>query len=536
MHNHRSSATSAVCACVIFTVICGCSLAHAAELEVETLQSLVIAEQDNYNRLQLVCGALTKFGTACGSRGESSEALDMCCDLHRQDVSAFVGPPKKAIEDVGLVYRVLDADSNCTENCTEPIVDPCALDADALAVEYDMPLHIGAIFILLVVSLFGTLLPVIGGRVPRLRIPAVVLKLGRAFGAGVILATAFVHMLPPAFAALTNECLSTAFTEDYTAYAGLFGMIAVLAVQAVEFFSTVLMERSFHHDHSHEHVPTKERLGSIAGPDYPMSDLGTVKPTSADVIAAARNDDGTPRDVVDSGSLDVVVTLPQPAEADDHSEHSEDGGHDHHHHHHHHNDLQQPRMEGEHTIDDEHGHTHMPAIASGRLFGGDIPMPVRMKIIVLVLELGIAFHSVIVGVSLGAIRGGEFRTLLIALSFHQFFEGFALGATVLEANFVKATPVVATVIWYTLTTPIGVIIGICIANTYNENSATALLVQGVLDSVSGGILIYTALVEILTYQFTNSQAFRADTKLVKGFSFLCLYIGAGLMAFLGRYA
>jgi len=47
------------------------------------------------------------------------------------------------------------------------------------------------------------------------------------------------------------------------------------------------------------------------------------------------------------------------------------------------------------------------------------------------LELGIVAHSVIIGIALGVSNSPcTIRPLLAALSFHQFFEGFALGGCI----------------------------------------------------------------------------------------------------------
>ena len=49
------------------------------------------------------------------------------------------------------------------------------------------------------------------------------------------------------------------------------------------------------------------------------------------------------------------------------------------------------------------------------------------------LELGIVTHSVIIGVTLGVSESPcTIRPLLAALSFHQFFEGFALGGCIAQ--------------------------------------------------------------------------------------------------------
>lgn len=51
------------------------------------------------------------------------------------------------------------------------------------------------------------------------------------------------------------------------------------------------------------------------------------------------------------------------------------------------------------------------------------------------LELGIVAHSVIIGVTLGVSESPcTIRPLLAALSFHQFFEGFALGGCIAQVG------------------------------------------------------------------------------------------------------
>ncbi|KAF3775647.1 hypothetical protein EJ110_NYTH49935 [Nymphaea thermarum] len=56
-------------------------------------------------------------------------------------------------------------------------------------------------------------------------------------------------------------------------------------------------------------------------------------------------------------------------------------------------------------------------------------------------------------------------------------------------------------LFFSLTTPVGITIGIGISSTYKENSPTALIVEGVFSSTSAGILIYMALVDLLAADF-----------------------------------
>ncbi|CAJ0759670.1 19817_t:CDS:2, partial [Entrophospora sp. SA101] len=49
---------------------------------------------------------------------------------------------------------------------------------------------------------------------------------------------------------------------------------------------------------------------------------------------------------------------------------------------------------------------------------------------VVVLEFGICFHSVIIGMALSVASGTEFISLFCALVFHQTFEGLGLGSRI----------------------------------------------------------------------------------------------------------
>ncbi|KAL9313135.1 hypothetical protein ACSQ67_018587 [Phaseolus vulgaris] len=58
------------------------------------------------------------------------------------------------------------------------------------------------------------------------------------------------------------------------------------------------------------------------------------------------------------------------------------------------------------------------------------------------------------------------RPLIAALSFHQFFEGFALGGCISQAQF-KASSATIMACFFALTTPLGVSIGTAISSGYN---------------------------------------------------------------------
>lgn len=61
------------------------------------------------------------------------------------------------------------------------------------------------------------------------------------------------------------------------------------------------------------------------------------------------------------------------------------------------------------------------------------------------------------------------------------------------------------------------------------------MVSGVLDSISAGTLIYTGLVELLARDFLFNP-FRTNDSFRLGFVMFCVFLGAGIMALLGKWA
>jgi zinc transporter 1/2/3 len=154
----------------------------------------------------------------------------------------------------------------------------------------------------------------------------------------------------------------------------------------------------------------------------------------------------------------------------------------------------------------------------------------------LILEFGVMFHSVIIGLNLGT-AGSEFSTLYPVLVFHQSFEGLGIGARMSAIPFPKRLNWLPWFLCsgYGLTTPIAIAIGLGVRTTYNAGSFEAKIVSGVLDSISAGILIYTGLVELLARDFLFNPELTRDSKRLT-FMIICVFVGAGVMALLGKWA
>jgi zinc transporter 1/2/3 len=78
------------------------------------------------------------------------------------------------------------------------------------------------------------------------------------------------------------------------------------------------------------------------------------------------------------------------------------------------------------------------------------------------------------------------------------FEGLGIGsrlATVSLPARYAPLPIVGAVV-FGMSTPLGMAVGLAMHASYNADDPGALVVSGVLDSLSAGILLYTALVEV----------------------------------------
>lgn len=156
---------------------------------------------------------------------------------------------------------------------------------------------------------------------------------------------------------------------------------------------------------------------------------------------------------------------------------------------------------------------------------------------IFILEFGIIFHSVFIGLTL-AVSGAEFVTLYIVLVFHQTFEGLGLGSRLAMIPWPKPkrlTPYLLG-LGYGLSTPIAIAVGLAVRHAYPPEGRTTLIVNGVFDSISAGILIYTSLVELMAHEFMFSSSMRRAPirEVLAAFILLCL--GAALMALLGKWA
>lgn len=155
----------------------------------------------------------------------------------------------------------------------------------------------------------------------------------------------------------------------------------------------------------------------------------------------------------------------------------------------------------------------------------------------LLLEAGILFHSIFIGMAVSVATGPPFVVFLIAICFHQSFEGLALGSRIAAINFPKHSPRPwLMVLAYGTTTPIGQAIGLGVHNLYDPQSAAGLLMVGFMNAVSSGLLVFAGLVQLLAEDFLSDKSYGVLKGRRRWEAFAAVIAGASLMALVGAWA
>ncbi|KAF2217482.1 hypothetical protein CERZMDRAFT_108201 [Cercospora zeae-maydis SCOH1-5] len=365
-----------------------------------------------------------------------------------------------------------------------------ACGSDNTGREYSFPLHVFALLLILVLSTLACSFPLIVRCYPKLHVPHHALFISRHFGTGVLIATAFVHLLPTAYTHLTNPCLPPFWTDTYPEMPGLVAMISVLVVVGVEMFFAM---RGAGHSH---HVDFQQLRGGHEHQAEAFSDrpAGRGRSTNGD----DDEDDDLDLDELDPHTDDLQPLTRKTSDSDD---------------------------------DDDfplNGHANI------------LPTAQEQRLIVqcLMLEAGILFHSVFIGLAVSVSTGSSFVVLLVAISFHQTFEGLALGSRIASIGSFSTSSYKPWLmcVMYGITTPIGQAIGLGVQGLYDPASQLGLLMVGIMNAVSSGLLIYAGLVQLLAEDFLSETSY-AELKGKRRLQ-ACASVVAGctLMALVGVWA
>jgi solute carrier family 39 (zinc transporter), member 1/2/3 len=107
----------------------------------------------------------------------------------------------------------------------------------------------------------------------------------------------------------------------------------------------------------------------------------------------------------------------------------------------------------------------------------------KMNMHISLLEGGILFHSIFVGITISITSDG-FIVLLTAIVFHQMFEGVGLGSRIASVPYpAKSIRPWVLVAAFGMTCPIGQAIGLATRETYDPESAYGLITVGVFNAM-----------------------------------------------------
>lgn len=434
-------------------------------------------------------------------------------------------------------------------------------------------LRISAVPVVFIASLVGVMFPLVSSRIKRLNMPPMVYFFAKYFGSGVIIGTAFVHLLYEAMQSLGDPCLPAAFHDfPYSIGIALVGIFFVFWIELVTRFTIRKRNggKSIPHTHGPVGLATKghdlhatsshrhslengnERVAVSSVQPVQPAQLRQRSQTSATpdgtCVETAEDDGNSTKqqvtEICDDTSSDTsdrlqhenivlcVTTPPTCPDVDSQGPLAIDSRV---------SDQDRPKTPAEKSLDmanleqmidtDTLMKLHRTATANA-----EARLSAQIATICL-LEFGIVFHSVFVGLTL-AVAGQSFPTLYVVICFHQMFEGMGLGSRLAETPWGKKNEWVPWffAIAFAITTPLGIAVGLGVRNSYPPGSARALITNGVFDSISAGILIYTSLVELMGAEFLYSDEFddASFTTIMLAFGFMCL--GCGLMSMLGRWA
>ncbi|KAJ9165608.1 Zinc/iron permease [Coniochaeta hoffmannii] len=419
--------------------------------------------------------------------------------------------------------------------------------------EYDVGIHVLGLFLVLAFSIFGAGFPVVAKKVKWIKIPPKIFFACKHFGTGVLIATAFVHLLPTAFGNLLDPCLPDLFTTYYPPMPGVIMMASMFCLFVIEMW---LNGKTGGHSHggpmgieSGPHEVTGPMMVSSTPQRPPRYDARRSFETEEDIdyekkLAKKEFEENVRNQLenpfVDKSELGPPSEMPPwfivfyeqyvrqrlemmnmiraTSQATNFSRQIGSS------------EKAQPVVVHTGPVID----SPYVDVETGIAVHPDVYR--KMSLNITLLEGGILFHSVFVGMTISITIDG-FIILLVAILFHQMFEGLGLGSRIAAVPYKKGSirPWVLVVAFGT-TAPIGQAIGLVTRSTYDPNSAFGLIIVGVFNAISSGLLLYAALVDLLAEDFLSEEANRVMKKKDKVSAFMFVLAGAAGMSVVGAFA
>ncbi|KAG5471529.1 hypothetical protein LSCM1_01623 [Leishmania martiniquensis] len=397
---------------------------------------------------------------------------------------------------------------------------------DGFTGSYSLGLHVGALFLILFASLLGTAIPLLGKCIPWLVKYPFVFSAAKSAATGVLLSVSTIHLIFEGAEALTEDCVPP-LLKKYAPLYFLFAMIGVLLMQALDMQLADMAERWMKSkreaeveaarvdrksDQDVRELSAELEGGVTSGPtqaDRALSEelvevrLTGLSPAGREVTKGKSS--AEPRVPVAALERNEALPTMPPTEHHDHC--------------------------GEGV---SHGHQHLtvtPPLNMGS---------VRRVISALCMEFGVTLHSVFVGLTVGLTTDSELKPLLIALVFHQLFEGMAMGSRLADAAFKGNLDIILALV-FSVSAPVGMAaaaIAVSVSPSAMSGGGFVTLVA-VLDTLCGGILLYLAFTLLLgdfvadvKHYCADGQPYRVAKKVTL---FAAVWVGMGLMALVGNW-
>ncbi|ODA79372.1 hypothetical protein RJ55_04965 [Drechmeria coniospora] len=411
---------------------------------------------------------------------------------------------------------------------------------------YDTAAHVFALFLVFVLSTLACGFPLISRRTTTGKRQRAIIFYCQHVGTGVLLATAFVHLLPTAFQSLTDRCLPNFFSRRYRPLAGLVALVSAILVTGVESYLTA---RGAGHSHAHSHFfdgddddDDDDSDGEGHFHDVNLHDDGhgsrVPRRAATGRSAAVTRDDLEVTQGLVAGAEPLPASSPVVPSREGRSAGRRFKGGE--------SELEFDMDELDPAPINDGGDSPYasPPETTTRERGGlaDAQAPTvefqhRQLLQCLLLEAGILFHSVFIGMAISVATGPAFVVFLVAISFHQSFEGLALGSRIAAIQFPRTSvrPWLM-VLAYGVTTPIGQAIGLIVHKMYDPASMGGLLVVGFMNAISAGLLLYAGLVQLLAEDFLSENSYKVLRGKKRLRAYLSVCAGAVLMALVGAFA
>jgi solute carrier family 39 (zinc transporter), member 1/2/3 len=338
---------------------------------------------------------------------------------------------------------------------------------------YNFSLHVGMIFVLLAASGAGTILSV----ALSAKFTKPIIQYIKMMAIGVILSFAWIHLFTFGDVQLRSSCLPTVFSGKYNSWASLFAIIALSTTQFIQFLAEMMIRK----------VVARSTAKKVVGI---VVNEGKENPGKAE---NAVNEEKPAEIAVKEKPSTVAIDVKDPA----------------------------PSISNIPSTDLEAKEQDFEKL-------GELRVTAYMNIVATTI------HSFVIGITFGFSRNPELQVFIAPMILYNFFEGFALITTIQEAQFENRRLQWIVAFAYTLFSMVGTILGLLANSGSSFNSQYALMAQGVMNSLSAGLLTYDVFIYLICPSLSY-HALKGHTFPIKITQYMSVWAGFILICVVGGW-